>query len=72
MNRPPRLTHHLSLPKTLTDLSDMEKLLFEDTVIPCRIRAKRGCATHPRSIAERVRIVIFFVHIYISVLLYPS
>eukprot|EP01018_Ginkgo_biloba_P012936 Gb_37017 [translate_table: standard] len=31
----------------------MEKLL-EDSV-PCRIRAKRGCATHPRSIAERVR-----------------
>eukprot|EP00250_Pteridium_aquilinum_P008657 c18108_g2_i1 orf=1-1362(-) len=23
--------------------------------IPCRTRAKRGCATHPRSIAERVR-----------------
>lgn len=55
MNRPQRLAHHLSLPKTLTDLSDMEKLLFEDTVVPCRIRAKRGCATHPRSIAERVR-----------------
>ncbi|XP_042383181.1 transcription factor bHLH80-like isoform X2 [Zingiber officinale] len=27
---------------------------FEDAV-PCRVRAKRGCATHPRSIAERVR-----------------
>lgn len=36
----------------LTD-ADMEKLL-EDSV-PCRVRAKRGCATHPRSIAERVR-----------------
>ncbi|KAK8492175.1 hypothetical protein V6N13_031804 [Hibiscus sabdariffa] len=32
---------------------DMEKLL-EDSV-PCRVRAKRGFATHPRSIAERVR-----------------
>ncbi|XAR57482.1 hypothetical protein NMG60_11025642 [Bertholletia excelsa] len=32
---------------------DMDKLL-EDSV-PCRVRAKRGCATHPRSIAERVR-----------------
>ncbi|MBA0763477.1 hypothetical protein Gotri_001100 [Gossypium trilobum] len=31
----------------------MEKLL-EDSV-PCRVRAKRGCATHPRSIAERVQ-----------------
>ncbi|XP_008670486.1 transcription factor bHLH130 isoform X2 [Zea mays] len=27
---------------------------FQDAV-PCKIRAKRGCATHPRSIAERVR-----------------
>lgn len=44
------LSHHLSLPK-----SALEKLLqFQDSV-PCKIRAKRGCATHPRSIAERVR-----------------
>ncbi|XP_059630951.1 transcription factor bHLH80 [Cornus florida] len=33
--------------------ADMDRLL-EDSV-PCRVRAKRGCATHPRSIAERVR-----------------
>lgn len=35
----------------------MDKLLHipEDSV-PCKIRAKRGCATHPRSIAERVRV----------------
>ncbi|CAI9114917.1 OLC1v1015742C1 [Oldenlandia corymbosa var. corymbosa] len=33
--------------------SEMEKL-SEDAVL-CRVRAKRGCATHPRSIAERVR-----------------
>ncbi|CAH8387754.1 unnamed protein product [Eruca vesicaria subsp. sativa] len=32
---------------------NMDKLL-EDSV-PFRVRAKRGCATHPRSIAERVR-----------------
>lgn len=32
--------------------AEMDKLL-EDSV-PCRIRAKRGCATHPRSVAERV------------------
>lgn len=37
---------------------EMEKLL-EDSV-PCRVRAKRGCATHPRSIAERVRFFKFF------------
>ncbi|WCJ44241.1 basic helix-loop-helix (bHLH) DNA-binding superfamily protein [Euphorbia peplus] len=36
-------------------LMDMEMdKLMEDSV-PCRVRAKRGCATHPRSIAERVR-----------------
>ncbi|KAL3513416.1 hypothetical protein ACH5RR_026133 [Cinchona calisaya] len=33
--------------------AEMEKL-SEDAVL-CRVRAKRGCATHPRSIAERVR-----------------
>lgn len=43
------LSHHLSLPKSS---AAMERLL-EDSV-PCKIRAKRGCATHPRSIAERV------------------
>nr|AEJ88333.1 putative MYC protein [Tamarix hispida] len=37
---------------SLLDL-DLERML-EDSV-PCRVRAKRGCATHPRSIAERVR-----------------
>ncbi|XP_057798245.1 transcription factor bHLH122-like isoform X2 [Salvia miltiorrhiza] len=48
-NRPkPLLSHHLSLPKAA-----MEKLLQDS--VPCKIRAKRGCATHPRSIAERVR-----------------
>ncbi|XP_042377134.1 transcription factor bHLH80-like isoform X2 [Zingiber officinale] len=41
----------MSLPKNFaTD----RFLQFEDAV-PCRVRAKRGCATHPRSIAERVR-----------------
>ncbi|KAK6149193.1 hypothetical protein DH2020_016718 [Rehmannia glutinosa] len=54
-NRPHMLSHHLSLPKTSGEMGAMEKLLhFQDTV-PCKIRAKRGCATHPRSIAERVR-----------------
>ncbi|CAL5352508.1 hypothetical protein CsSME_00040254 [Camellia sinensis var. sinensis] len=55
-NRAPTvLSHHLSLPTSSAELSAMEKLLqFQDSV-PCKIRAKRGCATHPRSIAERVR-----------------
>ncbi|XP_027070406.1 transcription factor bHLH130-like isoform X1 [Coffea arabica] len=53
-NRPNILSHHLSLPNT-AELAAMDKLMqFQDTV-PCKIRAKRGCATHPRSIAERVR-----------------
>ncbi|KAK2997988.1 hypothetical protein RJ639_026538 [Escallonia herrerae] len=51
----PRLSHHLSLPKISAEIAAMEKFLqFQDSV-PCKIRAKRGCATHPRSIAERVR-----------------
>ncbi|KAF3950126.1 hypothetical protein CMV_016667 [Castanea mollissima] len=54
-NRPPPLAHHLSLPKTSSEMAAIEKFLqFQDSV-PCKIRAKRGCATHPRSIAERVR-----------------
>ncbi|XP_030515243.2 transcription factor bHLH130 [Rhodamnia argentea] len=49
------LSHHLSLPKTSSEMAAVEKFLqFQDSV-PCKIRAKRGCATHPRSIAERVR-----------------
>lgn len=54
--RPPHvLSHHLSLPTSSAELSAMENLFqFQDSV-PCRIRAKRGFATHPRSIAERVR-----------------
>ncbi|XP_058207638.1 transcription factor bHLH130-like isoform X2 [Rhododendron vialii] len=51
-HRAHNLSPHLSLPKTA---AEMERLLqFQDTV-PCKVRAKRGCATHPRSIAERVR-----------------
>nr|GMD63792.1 transcription factor bHLH81-like [Ipomoea batatas]GMD70772.1 transcription factor bHLH81-like [Ipomoea batatas] len=33
--------------------AEMEKMM--EDLVPCRVRAKRGCATHPRSIAERVR-----------------
>ncbi|XP_050386039.1 transcription factor bHLH130-like [Argentina anserina] len=48
------LTQHSSLP-THFEMPGMEKLLeFQDS-IPCKIRAKRGFATHPRSIAERMR-----------------
>ncbi|PKI72200.1 transcription factor bHLH130-like [Punica granatum] len=54
-SRGPLLSRHLSLQRSSSEMSTMEKLLqFQDSV-PCKIRAKRGCATHPRSIAERVR-----------------
>ncbi|KAL4337723.1 hypothetical protein S245_040460 [Arachis hypogaea] len=49
------LSHHLSLPKTSSEMIGMENLLQFPDSVPCKIRAKRGCATHPRSIAERVR-----------------
>ncbi|KAF5208077.1 Transcription factor bhlh [Thalictrum thalictroides] len=51
-NQTRNLTHHFSLPKTSAEMAAI--LQFQDSV-PCKIRAKRGCATHPRSIAERVR-----------------
>lgn len=36
-------------------MATVEKLLqIPEDSVPCKIRAKRGCATHPRSIAERV------------------
>ncbi|GER51783.1 basic helix-loop-helix (bHLH) DNA-bindingsuperfamily protein [Striga asiatica] len=46
------LVHHLSLRKS----AEAENLLkFQPETVPCQVRAKRGCATHPRSIAERMR-----------------
>ncbi|KAK9283128.1 hypothetical protein L1049_011359 [Liquidambar formosana] len=54
-NRTPGLIHQFSLPNTSNEMAAVEKFLqFQDSV-PCKIRAKRGFATHPRSIAERVR-----------------
>lgn len=56
------LVHHLSLPKTCAEMAEVEKFLqFQQDPVPLQIRAKRGCATHPRSIAERVK---FFTCIY--------
>ncbi|KAJ0961732.1 hypothetical protein J5N97_000051 [Dioscorea zingiberensis] len=49
------LTHQYSLPKTSSEMAAMEKFFQFQDAAPCKIRAKRGCATHPRSIAERVR-----------------
>ncbi|KAJ6870531.1 transcription factor bHLH130-like [Populus alba x Populus x berolinensis] len=53
-NRAHVFTHHLSLPKASVEMVAMEKFLHLQDSVPCKIRAKRGCATHPRSIAERV------------------
>ncbi|XP_058102282.1 transcription factor bHLH128-like isoform X2 [Magnolia sinica] len=45
-----------SLPQTSLEMATVEKLLqIQPDSTPCKIRAKRGCATHPRSIAERDR-----------------
>nr|CAB3483431.1 unnamed protein product [Digitaria exilis] len=49
------LTQQFSLPKTSSEMAALEKFLQFQDAVPCKIRAKRGCATHPRSIAERVR-----------------
>lgn len=49
------LTHHLSLPSSSSKMATMEKCLHLQGSVPCKIRAKRGFATHPRSIAERER-----------------
>ncbi|CAA2974200.1 transcription factor bHLH130-like [Olea europaea subsp. europaea] len=54
-SRPHFLSHHISLPKTSAEMAAVEKFLQLQDTVPCKIRAKRGCATHPRSIAERVR-----------------
>ncbi|XP_068637454.1 transcription factor bHLH130 [Aristolochia californica] len=49
------LSHQFSLPKTSSEMAAVDKFLQLHDSVPCKIRAKRGCATHPRSIAERVR-----------------
>lgn len=51
------LLHQFSLPSTSSEMETIENLLHfqQDSGVPCRTRAKRGFATHPRSIAERMR-----------------
>lgn len=44
------------IPGTSLDMSAVDKLFqIQQDSVPFKIRAKRGCATHPRSIAERER-----------------
>lgn len=50
------LESQFSLPQTSLEMAAVEKLIqIPEDSVPCKIRAKRGCATHPRSIAERER-----------------
>jgi hypothetical protein len=63
------LSHQFSLPKTSSEMAAIEKFLQFQDAVPCKIRAKRGCATHPRSIAERVksttcrlRLIVLLLH----------
>ncbi|XP_073014065.1 transcription factor bHLH128-like [Typha latifolia] len=50
------LESQFSLPKTSLEMASVENFLqIQQDQVPFKIRAKRGCATHPRSIAERER-----------------
>ncbi|WCJ41483.1 basic helix-loop-helix (bHLH) DNA-binding superfamily protein [Euphorbia peplus] len=50
------LETQFSLPQTGLEIATVENLLnIPEDSVPCKIRAKRGFATHPRSIAERER-----------------
>jgi hypothetical protein len=51
------------MPNTSSEMAAMENFLHFSDSVPMKIRAKRGCATHPRSIAERV-CILFKVIIY--------
>ncbi|CAH8385292.1 unnamed protein product [Eruca vesicaria subsp. sativa] len=50
------LETQFSMPQTSLEMARMESLMnIPEGSVPIRVRAKRGCATHPRSIAERDR-----------------
>jgi hypothetical protein len=49
------LAVQFGLSKSSLEMSGMDDYMqLQQDSIACRVRAKRGCATHPRSIAERV------------------
>ncbi|XP_071736114.1 transcription factor bHLH130-like isoform X2 [Rutidosis leptorrhynchoides] len=57
-NYTPNIVHHTSSPKISSEIEGVDNFLHfqhESSLVPCKTRAKRGFATHPRSIAERVR-----------------
>nr|GEU30398.1 transcription factor bHLH128-like [Tanacetum cinerariifolium] len=46
---------NFGLSESALEAAAMEKMMdLPHDSVPCKIRAKRGCATHPRSIAERM------------------
>ncbi|CAN1251389.1 Transcription factor bHLH128 [Linum perenne] len=50
------LETQFSMPQTTLEMAAVDKMLqIPEDSVPCKVRAKRGCATHPRSIAERER-----------------
>ncbi|KAL1191148.1 Transcription factor [Cardamine amara subsp. amara] len=51
------LETQFSMPQTTLEMAKMENMMnnIPEDSVPCRVRAKRGFATHPRSIAERER-----------------
>ncbi|KAG7570276.1 Myc-type basic helix-loop-helix (bHLH) domain [Arabidopsis thaliana x Arabidopsis arenosa] len=50
------LETQFSMPQTSLEMARMENLMnIPEDSVPCKARAKRGFATHPRSIAERER-----------------
>lgn len=49
------IASHFNLPMSSSPENPYSPEKSSSDSVPCRTRAKRGCATHPRSIAERVR-----------------
>ncbi|KAM3330278.1 hypothetical protein ACQJBY_026929 [Aegilops geniculata] len=51
-----KIESQFGMPTTSLDMSGMDDYLqLQQYFVACTVRTKRGCATHPRSIAERIR-----------------
>ncbi|KAM3330280.1 hypothetical protein ACQJBY_026929 [Aegilops geniculata] len=50
-----KIESQFGMPTTSLDMSGMDDYLqLQQYFVACTVRTKRGCATHPRSIAERI------------------
>lgn len=67
------LSPQFSLPNTSSEMANLERYWEFQDAMPCKVRAKRGCATHPRSIAERVStlFLMFLTHPPLLILVDP-